>query len=241
MPYIYVPPSKILPGRVVIEGSEFHHVIHVLKIGRGERITLFDGGGKEYTAVVDSIGKGFLEVSIEEERERTALPGIRIHLYQSIIKAKKFEKIVALASELGVSRITPVVSRRCVKQELRIDRLRHIARSALSVSGLPVPEIADSPLPLDDCFLMLPEKSHAFLLWEEERSVSAEIAFSSLRPGETCSLFVGPEGGFTADETERARQAGIKILSLGKRIFRAETAALAAIVLILRKGGGFDL
>jgi 16S rRNA (uracil1498-N3)-methyltransferase len=224
-------PDDLAAGRVRLRGGELRHLRDVLRLGRGARVEVFDGEGRAAVAVVGAIDRAAAELTIVAPSERKSESPLSLTLAVGLAKGAKLDWIVEKTTELGVARIVPFTSARAVPDAAssasKLERWRRIAAAAAAQSGravCPVIEEASS-------FAALLERAaaheRAVLFWEESRE-----RLRTALPATPRSVLVvtGPEGGFSADEAAAAARAGVAIATLGPRTLRAETAAIAAVV-----------
>ncbi|GIW42137.1 MAG: ribosomal RNA small subunit methyltransferase E [Candidatus Binatia bacterium] len=236
LPRFFFDPSDRRGDRVVLRGEEFSHV-RARRVRRGDTVALLDGSGKEYEGRVQDIGRkeAVVEiVGVEEPPRETAL---RIVLVQAVLAPPRVDLLVEKATELGVAEIRLFTSERTVvaPSKARLQRWRRIAREAAKQSGrLLVPTVGE-PLPYEEVLERTARETPArFLLHPEGDPFSPEPP-----PGADLAFFVGPEGGFTSGEVRRAREAGLRVVRLGPRRLRAETAAIVAVALAELLWGDF--
>src|SRR5216684_8064655 len=214
-----------------------HQVRDVLRLNVGEHLILLDNSGDEVVAAVARSSKAGVEVYLLERRPGKREPGVRIVLCQGLLKSARFEWVLEKGTELGVSVFAPILCRRSMagledagpsKQQ----RWQRIIQEAAEQSGRSrLPELL--PIrPLMHALNDIPPGSLALMPWEEERAVMLRDALKS-SSSLTVVLFIGPEGGLTTDEVKLAQQHGVQVVSLGSRILRAETAALAAVASVM--------
>lgn len=214
-----------------------HQVRDVLHLQVGEQIVLLDNSGDEIPATVASVSKSAVDVRLLERRAGKSESNVRIILCQGLLKSARFEWILEKGTELGVSTFAPILCRRSMAGledagTSKIQRWQRIITEAAEQSGRArLPELL--PIrPLKDALSNIPPGALALMPWEEERAVLLRDVLKS-SSSLTVVLFIGPEGGLTADEVKLARQHGVQIVSLGPRILRAETAALAAVASVM--------
>ena len=238
MARFFVPRRNLRDNRGLIDGQELVHLRKVLRLGPGDPITLFDDSGWEHEAVIRALGaqQGELEIlrSYQPERESP----VQITLAVALTKGEKMDFIVEKATELGVQTIIPFVSSYSIprldesKIVKRGERWRKIALSAAKQCGRTrMPEI--SPVfeyrkLLDDA----PARTLKLICWEKEQQRSLYQVHEQRRDVEAVLIVIGPEGGFTAEEAQMAQRQGFEPVELGRRILRAETAAVTAIALV---------
>lgn len=193
-----------------------------------ERIVVLDNSGYEYVVRLRSPSEG----TIEERGHNTAEPKTRLVLYQGILKGPKMDFVLQKGTEIGISTFVPTVTERSVAGEpgeTKQRRHRTIVREAAEQSGRGrIPEVLPA---MTLCEALHRARGTVVIPWEGE----TETRLSSVSPfsGDTVSLFIGPEGGFSTVEIEAAKAAGATAVSLGPRILRAETAALVSASLLL--------
>lgn len=207
-----------------------HQWRNVFRYNVGSEVILFDGSGNEYNCVIEKMNNREAEVRLVSEKKGIR-PERTIILCQSLIKKDKMEWVVEKATELGVSKIVPIVSGRSEKKRFNIERARKIAIEASEQCGrADVPELApvvSLSEALDECRnIVIFDSSGEGLELRAKGLEDEKTSSSRLQP---LSLFIGPEGGWTEKESERFKDANAKIYSLGKLTLRAETAAIVAI------------
>lgn len=229
----FVPPEWIAGDRVIIEGKLVHQLRRVLRLGGGERITVLDDSGYEYEVELGRVAGRKIEGEVLSRTLSPGEPGIRIVLFQGVLKAKKFEYVLQKGTELGIAAFVPVLCQRSVTDipgEQRMARWQEIIREAAEQSHRGrLPALFPAT---DFGHACAPVAATSLLLQEGEKGLASALGRWPAPPP-TVNLFVGPEGGFSAAEVEIARQHGIVPVGLGRRILRAETAALVATAAIL--------
>lgn len=216
-----------------LAGSDYHHLVHVLRIKEGDRISLF-GDSLEYTGIVDRIGTDIVEGHLEEATGRRTEPLLQITLFQGVGKLDKIDLVVQKATELGVAKILPVITEYSRSHPLppdfsnKVTRWRKIAAEAAKQSGrTATPEIAH-PLPLETALCEF--SGGGIFFWENEAATFREVV-KGFVPAGSLGLIVGPEGGLTEAEAKMAAGHGFIAASLGPRILRTETAGIVAVAL----------
>ena len=222
------------PTHAAITGDQAAHLARVLRAERGQ---IFDvvAGGFLHRAEITSVTADRVDFLLHEELESDA--ALPLHLYLAVFKFDHFEWAVEKATELGVARITPVLARRTDKHlaeaaAKRVERWRRIAHEAAQQSRrTQVPDIAD-PTPLKPA-IQAEQAVTRILLSETEQTVSLREALSPGHEVPTAlALAIGPEGGWTADEMTLFTERAWTHVTLGPRILRAETAAIAAVAIV---------
>ncbi|MGN0805822.1 MAG: RsmE family RNA methyltransferase [Candidatus Coproplasma sp.] len=211
---------------VTLEGEEFAHAKTVLRVGEGSEITLLDNTANEYTAIVTKVSKNSLSAHITGVNRGEREPNTEIYLLIGALKGDKTELVVQKATELGVSKIGVFNSRYCsaYMNANKIERLKKVAKEAAKQclrSIVPEVEYFD-----DFGSALVSAHSYENKLFFCEFAEGSEAAFKDICG--TTALVVGSEGGFADEEYALAKEKfAFKGMSLGKRILRAETAAIA--------------
>ena len=233
----FVEDSARQDDRFQISGADYNHIRNVLRMQIGSTF-LVSCGQASHLCRLDEIGEDALFARIVEENyQNTELP-VRFYLFQGLPKGDKLELIIQKTVELGAAGIIPVEMHNCVvklddkKKKARQARWQAIAESAAKQSKRSViPEVRDV-MTYQQAMNAAAEMDLFLVPYENERGMAAtREALAQIRPGMNVGILVGPEGGFEAQEIEKARAAGAQIISLGKRILRAETAAVTAIAM----------
>lgn len=235
MEHYYALPQNIKNGTLVITDDEAKHLSKVLRKDAGSEILVTDGTGNLYSCTIESIGKKEITCSINDRHYNVNEPAIKLTAYISLLKnPSRFEFAIEKLTELGIYGIQPIITERVISKEKdKSERWQSIALSAMKQSQRCVLPKVNKPVDYniaikncnDSVKLIAHEKSSPPLL--KEREPGGE--------GATIALFIGPEGGFTGEEIELAANHGLKVISLGSRKYRSETAAITAAALILIK------
>lgn len=221
-------------SEIILCSDAFNHAIKVLRMEENDPLTLFNGDGHDYQAVITSVQKKNATVRITGRTEKNNESSIRIHLGQVLSRGDKMDFTVQKSVELGVNVITPLVSERCgvrlndERSQKKQETLQKIVISACEQSGRAViPEVR----PLMSIEDFLNESTDADEL-KVTMNPYADTRFRDLPQAGCYRLLVGPEGGFTDEEVELSRRAGYRDVLAGPRILRTETAALVALSII---------
>ena len=222
-------------GELHLGSEPTRYLGRALRLKAGDKITVFNGDGGEHVATIVSIAKSSSVLSIGEQIDTRTESPLKVHLVQGVSRGERMDFVVQKATELGVKRISPVLTEHGVvkldadRAAKRRDHWQKIAESACEQSGRTRPPLIDTPTPLKS--------------WFGGRSKDADIDLI-LRPGAATSLtaipapqtkiclLIGPEGGFSNNEYEDAEIAGCVAASFGPRILRTETAAVAALAVV---------
>jgi 16S rRNA (uracil1498-N3)-methyltransferase len=233
-PRLFVKVELAEGTRVALEGNQAHYLAKVMRVGEGDAVILCDDVTGEWAARVASAGKRevVLEV-VERLRLREEVPDFT--LCPALLKKSHFELVIEKATELGVARIQPVITRRCVADSLNLDRARTIATEAAEqCARTALPELAE-PVKLD-ALLKDWEPERALFFADELGGDPAATAFAA--HSGPAALLVGPEGGFDDAEREAIRaHPNARPITLGPRILRGETASIAGTALWMATAG----
>ncbi len=225
-------------GVLALEGSIAHQVANVLRLRIGDEIVLLDNAGSEYRVRLERIERKLIVVRFINSQPALGEPQTKITLYQSLLKGERWDFVLQKCTEVGVSGFVPVVSERCVAQsrEGRSGRHLRIIQEAAEQSqrGL-LPMLGETMNFAVACDQAIATHDLAIILWEGEQGPDLGHALPQ-RQG-TVALFVGPEGGYSAQEVTLAHECGIIPVTLGPRILRAETAGLVAAAITLYSFG----
>jgi 16S rRNA (uracil1498-N3)-methyltransferase len=224
--YVEVPLSA---GVTVSLGEgQSHFLAHVLRAKAGDRVRLFNGRDGEWSATVSDVAKRTVSLTLEgQTRTQDGVPDLWLLL--APIKKTPLDYIVQKATELGVARIAPVITRRTIVDRVNLERMRANAVEAAEQSGrLTVPEIVE-PRDLTKLFANWKPERRLMFCDEARDAPPASVALAKQSRG-PWAIITGPEGGFDPSEREMLRGLSFVVtVSLGPRIMRADTAALAAI------------
>lgn len=220
-----------------ITGADYNHIRNVLRMQPGDTFLVSCGGASSLCRLEQLEDDAVIAQIVEENYQNTELP-VRFYLFQGLPKGDKLELIIQKTVELGVAGIIPVEMSRCVmkldekKKKARQARWQSIAESAAKQSKRNViPEVSDV-LTYKQTMTKVREMDLFLVPYENARGMAAtRDALDHIRPGMSVGILIGPEGGFDPNEIALAEEAGAVTVSLGKRILRAETAAVTAVAM----------
>jgi 16S rRNA (uracil1498-N3)-methyltransferase len=228
-------------SRITLEGAPANHIRRVLRLAPGDALTLFNGRGGEYAARVEGLRKDTVLVAVGEHRLVERESPLAITLAQGVSRGERMDLVVQKATELGVTRIVPVLTERTV---VRLDaahadsKMRHwqaIAVGACEQCGRnSVPEI---PLPQALPDLLRSLASRDLPIARIVLSPEGDLRVRDLDGSHGLMLLIGPEGGLSEAEHHAAADAGFRALRLGPRVLRTETAAIASLAAIQQQLG----
>ena len=233
-PRLFVAETLAAGAAVRIEGNPAHYLARVMRVAAGDAVILCDDVSGEWAARVVDAGKRdvVLEV-VELLRQREAVPDL--WLCPALLKKDRFDLVLEKATELGIARIQPMLTRRCVADKLNVERARAITvEAAEQCARTALPELAE-PVKLDALLANWPEGRALFFADENGGDPAAQAFAAHSGPA---AILTGPEGGF--DEAERAAiraHPSARPVSLGPRILRGETAAIAALAVWMASAG----
>jgi 16S rRNA (uracil1498-N3)-methyltransferase len=200
---------------------------NVLRLKTGDVLILCDGAGREAEATIVDMKKNVINLAITDINTPEREPGKSATLYCALLKRENFELVVQKATEIGISRVVPLLTERTVKTGFNRDRLEKIIREACEQSGrTSLPELSE-PIKFNDAIKNV----------TASETVIFDLSGAELKSFATFNLlnfFIGPEGGFSEGEVELAKEAGCTIASLGGLTLRGETAAIVVSYLAIQ-------
>lgn len=237
-PRLFVAETLAAGGMVRIEGNPAHYLARVMRVAPGDAVILCDDVTGEWAARVADVGKRDVVLEVAEMlRPREAVPDL--WLCPALLKKDRFDLVLEKATELGTARIQPLVTRRCVADKLNLERARAITvEAAEQCARTALPELAE-PVKLAELLATWPEDRALFFADENAKEQGGEPAAAAFAAHSgAAAILTGPEGGF--DEAERAAiraHPSARPITLGPRILRGETAAIAALAVWMACAG----
>ncbi|MFA4830009.1 MAG: 16S rRNA (uracil(1498)-N(3))-methyltransferase [Thermodesulfovibrionales bacterium] len=249
---IILPKEQIKGQRITISGEKARYLISVLRCNAGDELQVFDGEGSFYKSRISGIDNKEVKIDLLEKIPFDTESPLNLILIQGILKGDKMDWVIQKATELGVKEIIPAITERGqIRETRKAARWRKIAEEASRQSGRSmVPAVRE---PVEFSSLLMADSSMAlrgFIFWEEGglplkgaiqkiKMHDARYTIQDKKNHESCIMnpasfyvAIGPEGGFTKEEVRLAESRGLIATSLGKRILRAETAAISAVTLV---------
>lgn len=226
----YTPENSI-----ILDGEQARHIAKSLRMKAGDMLTVTDGNGNDYGCLIDEITKDTVVLSVCYKQASNSEPDCKVTIYQGVPKGSKLEDIIQKCTELGVCRIVPTLTKRCVSRpdekgaSRKGERYQKIALEAAQQSGRGiVPQIAPQTtlrqaIENDGSELKI-------LFYEGGGEKITSLVKSDVK---SVSVYIGPEGGFDESEVELLTQSGAVCATLGKRILRTQTAPVAALTAIM--------
>ena len=270
----FVPLDWIDGRQVVISGPIAHQVCRVLRKRPGERIVLLDDSGWEFETELRSVKPERVEGRVLVKRLSRGEARIKISLYQGVLKADRFEFVLQKATELGVVEFVPIITARTIVGQMsavrkKRERWERIVKEAAEQSGRGrLPRLQEPMLFASACARAQQTGGLCLLPWEgtlagqglslkqalheanpftvnlfvgpEEGFTAEESALAEHYGVRLVNLFIGPEGGFAPEEVELAQRHGISTVTLGQRVLRAETAAVVSAAIVLHEMGDLE-
>lgn len=231
----YLPPEECKTSPLALTGREAHHALRVLRIRRGDRLTVLDGAGKQFICDVESFDRDKVHLAIVERKTIPPLP-CQITLLQALPKAKLIESIVQKATELGAARIVPLLTERVVTEldekhaGRKAEKWQQVAVEAIKQCGMAwLPRVESPVRPAE--FLARNEPFELPLLASlhpgarHARNYFRQFEAQHGRRPKSACVWVGPEGDFAPDEVAAITSAGALPITLGPLVLRVETAA----------------
>ena len=247
----FVEPKAIGRSGITLSGQQAHQIANVLRLQPGDLILVLDNSAWQYEVVLTSVRGDEVLGAIRAKSLVASEPRTKVTLYQGLLRAHRFEVVLQKCTEVGVVAFVPMICERCVVANIRdasaakIERWQRIIAEAAEQSGRgKLPVLRPAALFQQACEEV---RSLSLIAWEgevvtslrsflRENGVARSEEGSSTRPF-SVNIFVGPEGGFSEYEVQRASAYGITPVSLGPRTLRAETAAITASAITLYEAG----
>lgn len=239
----FVSPEELTEDSLTLAGENAQHA-RVLRLKAGETVMVCDGEGQECLCSIASVSGSGLELNVLERRESSTEAAVQVSVYMAFPKADKLEHVIQKATELGAYEIVAFPSGRCVSKpdekslKKKLERWQKIAASAAEQSGrgrIPQVRVLGS---FREALTQAARADKALMFYENEQAVTLKMALSS-SSYKAVSLLTGPEGGLEEKEVQQAREVGLQVCTLGKRILRCETAPLCALSAVMYDAGEF--
>lgn len=239
MPRFYLP-APLAPHTTFSLPDNIVRHIHVLRLNAGDNITLFNGTGSDFAATLQTIGKRHAECHIHAQRQPENESPLAITLVQAISSGERMDFTLQKSVELGVRAIQPIISERCVvrlsgeRADKRVQRWQDIVIAACEQSGRSIVPTVQPIVSFSDYLRQMSPELHLMM------SLRRTTTLRDITPApQTLRLMIGPEGGWTPAEEQAALAAGVQTITLGKRVLRTETAAMAAMAAMQVLWGDF--
>lgn len=244
MPKFFTARENITEQQIIINNEDVTHITKVLRLKCGDGITVCDGQGFDYQAEIEEIAQKEILCKIISKEKCMSEPNIEVTLYQGIPKAAKMDYIIQKTTELGITRIVPVILDRCVvklenkkAEAKKQERWQKIANEAAKQSGRGVVPIVEMPKTLNEAIEDLKTADLCFVPYECEETNTLKSLLTSKDNIKTVGYIIGPEGGFDISEIDKIKAEGIETITLGRRILRTETAGEAVLAMTMYEIG----
>lgn len=243
MTRFFITPQELQTESIVLTGENAAHA-KVLRLKVGERVLVCDGAGDECVCCVQGLDAGVVSLTVLERRVSATEPGVFAGIYVALPKSDKLEHVIQKATELGASEIITFPTARCVSRpdekslKKKLERWQKIAASAAEQSGrgrIPKVVVLSG---YAEALQRAAQADRAIVFYENEQATTLHQALESAEYS-SISLLSGPEGGFEEEEIQQAREAGLTVCTLGKRVLRCETAPLCALSAVMYHSGEF--
>lgn len=227
----FIEPGHWSEHQVEITGDDVHHIVNVMRSAVDEEIIVSDGLGKAARARLSVIEpKRVVATIVELLAQECELP-IRVTIAQGLPKGDKMEWILQKGTELGAFAFFPFSSERTIvkldakKEAKKLERWQKIAKEAAEQSHRTVLPTVNAPLRFDQLLQAAKTYTAAVIAYEKEDENGLRGVLTTLAPGDTLLVLIGPEGGFSEEEVAKAQAAGVRSVTFGPRILRTETAS----------------
>jgi 16S rRNA (uracil1498-N3)-methyltransferase len=220
-----------------LDGDIAYQIKTVLRLRPGDEVIVLDNSGLEWRVVLTEVNKNNVWGQIISQQPCQGEPKLDLTLYQATLKGQKFEWVLQKGTELGISGFVPTICQRSIIRNpaalaKKQARWRQIIREAAEQSGRGKLPWLGQPRPFEQAMAQVQARELVIIPWEEATGLKLEQVLAEAQI-HTIALFIGPEGGFASEEIELARQSGARLVTLGPRILRAETAAIAVCAAIM--------
>lgn len=237
---LYVDSPIVVGQTIALDSGRARYVSRVLRLRRGDQVVLFDGSGPEFHGTLVTLGKNAADIDVTEEISANRESPLRIHLLQGVSRGDRMDHVVQKTTELGVARITPVLTEYSVvkltgdRAAKRVHHWQGIAASACEQCGRNVLPVIGEPVALRTALGSFVGQPGTRMFLDPRGDAGSA---GQLPEDNALTLLIGPEGGFSAEETELAAAAGFAATRFGPRVLRTETAAVAAIAMLQSRFG----
>jgi len=239
----FVNKNQIKNNKITINNDDVNHIKNVLRLSKGEKIEISNSdNGESYICEILDFNNNTVNCKIIEKNENVSESNIYLHVLQGLPKSDKMELIIQKCTELGVKEYTPVSLNRCIvklngkDEQKKVERWQKISEVAAKQSKRNVIPKVNNILKLDEVVKLIQEYDIMLVAFEEEKnnSIKQELVKLDKNQNLKIGILIGPEGGIEREEIEILKQAGAKIVTLGNRILRTETASIVCAGLVMQ-------
>ena len=247
MPKFFVAAETVYENEIHITGDTVNHIKNVLRLGINDEITINDRQGNDYKCIIKEVGNSCVIGTIKERYAASTEPQVEVVLFQSLIKGEKLEWVIQKSVEIGVTKIIPIETSRCIvkleskkKTDAKVERWNKIAEAAAKQSGRGIVPKVMEPLAFKEALAYANKYlDTACIPYEKEKEQSIKT-FLQHTNATHIGVFIGPEGGFTEEEVRMAMETSVISVTLGSRILRSETAGLVVLANIMYEMGEME-
>lgn len=230
--------------QILVDGDEFNHIANVLRYKVGDNISVIDGSGTDYDCKITQINKKNLVLVVEGLKDCNAEAKTNVTVFQALVKGDKFEVIIQKLTELGIKKLVPFHSEFCqVKPNTtRLDRLEKISIEALKQCGRAKKVEIENILSFDKMIESLKDYDTIIFAYENATlSLARDMFLTNNKVSKNVAIIVGSEGGFSKAEVDKLTKLNnVKMVTMGNRILRAETASIALTSVVMYLLGEWD-
>lgn len=246
MPKFFIEANQMQENKITLLGEDVNHIANVLRKKVGDEINICNISTSEnFLCQIEEISKNFIVCQKQEKLQTDTEPNTEITIFQGLPKAEKMELIIQKCTELGAKYFVPVQMERCVvkldskSQAKKIERWNKIAETAAKQSGRNFIPKVENLINLQNLLNLIQKYDIVLLAYENEENFTFKEAIQTLKNRDNLKvgIIIGPEGGIDIKEVKQLEEAGAKIITLGKRILRTETVALAMTSIIMYELG----
>jgi len=239
MPRFFISEENIVHGKICIYGEDVNHIKKVLRLERGNSLTLCDGKRRDYIVKIESFESDRILTNIVKIEDNKSEPPAEVILFQGIPKSDKMDLIIQKSVELGVGKIYPVITERTIVKlgnqkdvDNKLKRWQKISLEAAKQCGRGIIPEVKNPVCFKEALTIASATQLGLIPYEKETAKSLK---HYLKPGNinSVSIIIGPEGGFSEKEIEWAADEGLNVVTLGPRILRTETAGIAVLSILM--------
>ena len=238
----FITPDQLRGLIVHFDDEQAHQMRRVLRLRPGARVLALDGEGLQYEVQLEEVSNSRVTGLVATKTPATGEPRVRLTLFQSLLQRDKFEWVLQKGTEIGVAAFVPVITRRSLVREgdvgeNKLVRWRRIIKEAAEQSGRGALPSLIEPMLFAAAVSGAAAHDRTLIAWEGESQRTVRDVLGGGRAVTNVALFIGPEGGYEAEEISAAESHGTRPVTLGRRILRTETAAVVGAALVLYELG----